>query len=101
MSSERKEVFVRIFVVVITGIILSVWRWLIFLFIFINLLYTLVKGKRNKEIASLSEVWNTQWYVFNRYIIFQSNRRPFPFGHLEKSISPHDKRLAHHHFKKK
>jgi len=98
--SERKEVFIRLFVALITGIILGVWRWLIFIFILFNFFYTLVIGNRNREMAELSEIWNTQWYIYQRYIIFQSNRRPFPFGHLEKSMSRHDKRLAHH-FKKK
>jgi len=98
--SERKEVFMRIIVGIITGIILVVWRWLIFIFVIINLVYTLVKGKRNKELAELSEVWNTQWYVFQRYMIFASNKRPFPFNSLEKSMNSHDRRLPKH-FKKK
>ena len=44
-------------------------------------------GKRLRDVAELSEIWNTQWYIFQRYIIFVSNQRPFPFGKLEKNIS--------------
>ena len=100
MTNERKEIFMRILVLIVSGIILSVWRWLIILFVVINFVYTLFKGKRHKEIAELSEVWNTQFYIYQRYIILQSNRRPFPFGKIEESISGHDLRPARH-FKKK
>ena len=77
----------RIIVLVVTGIILSVWRYLIVLFVLINFIWTLISGKRIREIAELSEIWNTQWYLFSRYIIFQSNVRPFPFTSLAKNIS--------------
>lgn len=99
MINERIEVFIRIFILIVSGIILAVWRWLIIIFVVVNLIYTLFKGKRHKEIAELSEIWNTQFYIYQRYIILQSNKRPFPFGRLEKSMSGHDLRLAHH-FKK-
>jgi len=84
---ERAEIFMRIVVLVVTGIILGVWKWLIVLFFLINWVYVLFAGKRLKELADLSEIWNTQWYIFQRYLIFVSNRRPFPFTKLEKSMS--------------
>jgi len=99
--SERKEAFIRIFVWAISAIVLLIWRWLILIFIVLNFVYTLINGKRNKELAEFSEIWNTQWYVYQRYIIFQSNHRPFPFSKLKKSISRHDKRKPHHFKKKK
>ena len=99
--NERKEVFMRIPVLFIAGAVLWVWKWLVYTFIFINFFYTLFAGRRHKEIAEMSETWNTQWYVFQRYIIFQSNRRPFPFGSLEKNISRHDLKLTMRRPKKK
>jgi len=84
---ERAEIFMRIVVLIVTGIILAVWKWLIGLFFLINWVYVLFAGKRLKELADLSEVWNTQWYVFQRYLIFVTNTRPFPFTKLEKSMS--------------
>jgi len=84
---ERSEIFMRIVVLVVTGIILAVWKWLIIIFFLINWVYVLFAGKRLKELAELSEVWNSQWYVFQRYLIFVTNRRPFPFNKLEKSMS--------------
>jgi hypothetical protein len=85
--SERLEALMRIFIFVISGVILMSWRVFIYLLVIINLIYTLFSGKRLKEVAELSEIWNTQWYVWQRYTIFVSNRRPFPFGKLEKRLS--------------
>jgi len=90
--SERKEAWMRIIVLVITGIILGVWRWLIGIFVLINFIYTIFAGKRLKELAEMSEVWNSQWYTFQRYIIFLSNKRPFPFTSLEKSMSKFERK---------
>ena len=87
MKGERIEALMRIVVGIVSGIILCVWRYLIGAFIVINFVYTLVSGKRWKRVAELSEIWNTQWYTFQRYMIFQSNRRPFPFTDLAKSMS--------------
>jgi len=99
--SERKEAFFRVIVGIVSGIILEIWRWLIYVFILVNFVYTIFTGRRHREIADLSEIWNTQRYIFQRYIVFQSNRRPFPFGHLEKSISKHDLKPAKHFRKNK
>jgi uncharacterized protein YqhQ len=89
---ERLEVLMRILVLIVSGILLLVWRYFIYLLVLINLIYTLFSGKRLKEVAELGEIWNTQWYVFQRYIIMVSNRRPFPFGKLEKEMSKFEKK---------
>lgn len=85
--SERTEAWMRIVVGIVSGIILAVWRWFIVVLAIVNWFYTIFAGKRLKELADLSEVWNTQWYIFQRYMIFVTNRRPFPFTSLEKSMS--------------
>jgi len=90
--SERSEIFMRIVVLVVTGIILAVWKWLIIIFFVVNWFYVLFVGKRMKELAEMSEVWNSQWYVFQRYLIFVTNKRPFPFTKLEKSISKFERK---------
>jgi heme/copper-type cytochrome/quinol oxidase subunit 2 len=84
--SERLEALMRIVVLIISGAILIVWRVFVYVFIIINLIYTLITGRRMKYLAELSEVWNTQWYFFQRYIIFESNIRPFPFSDLARSL---------------
>jgi len=86
-KKERIEALMRIPVAIVSGIILLVWRYFIYVLIIVNFFYTLFAGKRMEELAELSEIWNTQWYIFQRYIIFLSNYRPFPFTKLEKSMS--------------
>ena len=86
-EAERSEALMRIIVGFVSGIILYIWAYIIFAFIVVNLVYTLIKGKRSKEIAELCETYNTQLYVFWRYMTFVSNERPFPFESLTKNLS--------------
>ena len=85
-KSERKEALMRIIVFFISGIILLVWRTFVYLIVFVHLIYVLISGKRIKDLAVWGETWNTQWYIFQKYIIFLDNRRPFPFGKLGKNL---------------
>jgi len=84
---ERGEVWMRIVVLIVSGIVFGVWRWFIVVLAIINWIYTLFAGKRMKELADLSEIWNTQMYTFMRYLTFVTNKRPFPFEKLTKNIS--------------
>ncbi len=88
---ERLETLMRIVVLIISGIVLAVWRYFIFVLVFVNFFYTLFAGKRLKQLAELSEIWNTQFYTFQRYMVFLTNKRPFPFKSLERSISKFEK----------
>ena len=85
--NERKEAWMRIVVVIVSGIVLSVWKIFIQLLAIINWFITVFSGKRNKEIARMCEIWNTQIYIYIRYLTFVTNERPFPFKNLTKSIS--------------
>lgn len=84
---ERTEILMRIVVAIVSGIILGVWRYFIVVINVVNWIYTLFVGKRMKEIAKLSEIWNTQIYTFLRYMTLVSNERPFPFKSLTKNMS--------------
>lgn len=81
---EKKEAWFRVIVLIISGIILSVWRSLIIILIIINWFVTIFSGVRNKEIAEFCEYWNTEAYKFMRYMTFVSNKRPFPFSKIER-----------------
>jgi len=87
---ERLEILMRIFVGIVSGIIFAVWRGFVVVITIVNWIYTLFAGRRMKEIADLSEIWNTQIYIFQRYLILESNERPFPFNKLSKSMSKFD-----------
>lgn len=85
--SERCEAWMRIPVLIVSGLILSVWRYLIYVFALVNFISSIFSGKRIKDISEMAEVWNSQVYTFFRYINFVTNERPFPFESLKKSIS--------------
>ena len=85
--SERTEAFFRIVVCIITGIILGIWKGLIQILAVIHWFYVVFTGKRLKSLAEFSEIWNTQIYIFLRYMTFVSNERPFPFKDLWKNLS--------------
>ena len=53
VSSERKEAWFRIIVAIVSGIVLSVWQYLICIFAIINWLIVVFNGKRNEELASV------------------------------------------------
>jgi sorbitol-specific phosphotransferase system component IIC len=84
---ERLEALMRIVVLIVSGIILGIWKILIQVFAVINFIWTLLSGRRIKELAELSEIWNTQMYTFLRYMTFVTNERPMPFSRVKKSMS--------------
>ena len=85
--AERAEALMRILVGIVSGIILGVWKTLVQIIGIINWIIAILTGERNKGLAEFCEIWNTQIYIFLRYMTFVSNKRPFPFSALEKNIS--------------
>jgi len=82
--SERKEAWFRILVAIVSGIILGIWRWLIVVLAIVNWFIVVFSGKRNRELAEFCEYWNTEFYIFSRYLTFVSNERPFPFTSMQR-----------------
>ena len=82
--SERQEAWFRIIVLIVSGIILSIWKILVQILAIVNWFITIFSGKRNKDFATFCEYWNTEIYKFMRYMTFVSNKRPFPFSNMEK-----------------
>ncbi|MEK6880135.1 MAG: DUF4389 domain-containing protein [Nanoarchaeota archaeon] len=83
-AEERKEGWFRIIVFIVSGIIISIWSYLIAILAIINFLITVISGSRNKGIAEFCEYWNTETYKFSKYITAVSNKRPFPFSDIER-----------------
>lgn len=86
-SVEKKEAWMRLVVLIVTGIVLAAWKTLIVVLVILNWIITIFSGKRHKGMAELSEIWNAQVYDFLRYMAFVTNRRPFPFSPLAPPIS--------------
>ncbi len=83
-SKEKTEAWFRILVLIITGIILVLWKYLIIALIVINWFITVFSGKRNRDIAEFCEYWNTEVYNYIEYITFMTNKRPFPFSNMKR-----------------
>ena len=81
---ERKEACMRILVAIVSGIVIGVWGYVIFIIAIIHWLMVVFSGKRNKSLAEFSEPWNTEMYKMYRYLTFVSNKRPFPFSSVER-----------------
>ncbi len=83
-KGERKEAWFRLIVLIISGIVLGVWKGLIQILFVIHWLAVVIGGARNKGLANFCEYFNTELYKFVRYLTFVSNKRPFPFTKLER-----------------
>ena len=82
--SERQEAWVRIVVLIVSGVILIIWKILIQILAVVNWLITVFSGSRSREMAELCEYWNTEIYKYVRYLTFVTNERPFPFSNVER-----------------
>ncbi|MBS3172305.1 DUF4389 domain-containing protein [Candidatus Woesearchaeota archaeon] len=87
MKKEKSEALMRIPVGIVSGIVLGVWAHLIAVFVVINIIYTLVKGKPDKEIAEFCNIWKVQLSKYVEYMIFVSNTRTWPFGKFKDKKS--------------
>ena len=86
--SERGEAIVRIFVGIVSGIILGIWKIAVEILTIFHWIYVILTGERHEGIAKFSNKYCTQDYKFNRYITFATNERPFPFNESGKDILP-------------
>jgi hypothetical protein len=86
MTPERREAWMRIPVAIVSGIILHVWGFFIFIFALVQLILTIAEDRKNKELLRMCNVYLVQLYIFVKYVTFLSDKRPFPFADLEKEI---------------
>lgn len=85
--TERKEAWMRIPIGIISGVILGLWKSVVQVISFVHWFIVVITGKRNKDLAEFVEIWNTQIYIYLKYMTFVTNIRPFPFNRIEKNIS--------------
>jgi len=85
---ERKEALMRIFIGIVSGIILGLWKTLIIMLAIFHWIYAIFSNKRSKSIAEFSNLWIAQSYALVRYMTFTTNSRPFPFSDLGEVMHP-------------
>jgi uncharacterized protein YqhQ len=81
---DKNEVWMRIPIFIVSGIILHVWGFFIFCFALAQFIIILVNEKKEEELLRMCNTYLIQLYIFIKYVTFLSDRRPFPFGELEK-----------------
>jgi len=86
LSLEKKEVWMRIPIFIISGFILEAWGFFILIFALVQFILLLVENKKNKELLRMCSVYLIQLYIFMKYVTFLSDKRPSPFGDLEREI---------------
>jgi len=82
--SERTEALMRIVVLIVTGIILSLWKSLVQILVVFHWIVVIITGKRIKGLTEFCHIFNCQMYAFLKYMTFATNKRPFPFNSLAK-----------------
>jgi hypothetical protein len=76
---EREELLWRVLVGIVGGIVLGVWKALVFVLALINWITILITNERNKDLAVFCEYWNSEVYRYFKYLTCVTNERPFPF----------------------
>ena len=88
VMTQRTEALMRVLVLIVSGLILYVWYFLVVVLTIIHWIFVLATGRTVKGMAEFCNLWVTQVYKFLRYITFSTNARPFPFAEMEKSMHP-------------
>jgi len=83
---SKRETWMRIPIFIVSGFILDVWGFFILCFCLAQFVIILVEKKKNNELLRMCNIYLIQLYIFMKYIAFLSDKRPFPFGNLEKEI---------------
>lgn len=83
---NKNEVWMRIPIFIVSGLILHVWGFFIFCFAIAQFIIILIKDKKEEELSRMCNTYLIQLYIFIKYVTFLSEKRPFPFGELEKEI---------------
>jgi hypothetical protein len=88
LVSERGEAIVRIFIGIVSGILLHIWEIVVAILAIFHWIYVILTGERHAGLAKFSNQYCTQDYKFNRYMTFVTNERPFPFNGTGKDVLP-------------
>ena len=91
IKNSRKETWMRIIVLIVSGIVLGLWKVVVSFITVLHWLVVLFTNKRSQVIASFANQWIAAWYQFVLYLAFVTNKRPFPFGHLKKPMDKFEK----------
>jgi hypothetical protein len=81
---NKRELWTRIPVFILSGAILYVWGFFTLIFSLAQFVFILIGDKKEKEFLHISNLFSKQIYTFFKYITFLSDERPFPFSKMKK-----------------
>lgn len=81
---SKKEVWMRIPIGIVSGVILKVWSCFVFVFALVQFILLLL-DKKEKEFSNMFSLFAEQVYCFFKYITFISEEKPFPFSELKRA----------------
>jgi len=80
---NKRDIWMRIPVFILSGAIIHVWAFFICIFALVQLILKLLGEKQEAEFTHISSMFCNQVYIFFKYITFLSEEKPFPWGKLE------------------
>lgn len=83
---DIREIWMRIPIFIVSGFILYVWGFFILCFALAQFILILIEKRKNKDLLKMCEIYYVQLSIFVRYVLFLNEKRPFPFGDLEKEV---------------
>ena len=87
--SERTQALKRIYIYIVGSICVFFWKTFARLLSLVNLVHTLITGKRNERIAYHSNLFCAFQYRFERYMNFTTDKNDM-FSNTRKGIDPLD-----------
>ncbi|MCX6746703.1 MAG: DUF4389 domain-containing protein [Candidatus Pacearchaeota archaeon] len=81
---NKKEIWMRIPIFIVSGVILKVWGFFILIFALVQFILIFLEKKKEEEFSRMFNLFGEQLYCFIRYITFISEEKPFPFSGLKK-----------------
>lgn len=81
---SKKNIWMRIPIFFVSGIILYVWMFFTLIFSIVQLVLMLTENKKEKEFLHFSSLFINQGSCYFKYISFLSEEKPFPWGKMEK-----------------
>ena len=81
-KKQTNDILWRLLVFIISGIVLDIWGWVVFIFLLVNWFIVIFSGKRNNDIGMFSNYWAAEVQRFVKYLSFETNEKPFPFNEL-------------------
>jgi hypothetical protein len=81
---NKKSVWMRIPIAIVSGAILHVWGCFVLIFCLVQMILLLTNHKKEKEFSDISLMFSNQVNIFFKYVSFNSEDKPFPWGKLKR-----------------